>query len=321
MIAASFTRVAGILCVVGAISIFMTQNMVVKLLSDDYPLHELMLIRSSVAILVLTIVFLPFEGGFNALRTQKLTAHLLRGFGIVVANLAYFMGLASMSLAETQSIFFVAPLLITMFSAWFLKEEVGVRRWSAVIVGLVGVLIIMRPGSDLFQFSSTLPLIGALAYALVNVSTRSVGKTEKATTMAIYVQVTFVIICSMVGLTLGDGRYVNGSPSVDFLLRPWVAPSVGDFLLIAGLGCSTAVGVYLLFQGYRLADASLVAPFEYIGIPLSIFWGIIVFQDFPDTAVWIGIGLIVAAGLYTIYREAGKRKQRPVLANSREKNS
>lgn len=289
----------------------MTQNMVVKLLSTDYPLHEIMLVRSVAAIIVLFLVFLPLEGGLGALRTNRLVIHLLRGLGIVIANFAYFMGLASMSLAETQAIFFVAPLLITIFSATFLKEHVGVRRWAAAFAGLAGVMIIIKPGSELFRFASVLPLIGAFAYAVVNVSTRAVGQTEKAATMTIYVQATFVIICSAVGLMLGDGGYANGDPSVDFLLGAWIAPSTTDLLLMGGLGVSTAVGVYLLFQGYRLAEASLVAPFEYIGIPLSIFWGIVVFKDYPDAAVWIGIILIVGAGLYTIYRESISRRKVP----------
>lgn len=293
----------------------MTQNMVVKLLSTDYPLHEIMLVRSVVVIIVLLLIFLPLEGGLGTLRTNRLAIHLLRGLGIVIANFAYFMGLASMSLAETQAIFFVAPLLITIFSAVFLKEYVGIRRWAAAFVGLAGVMIIMKPGSELFRLASILPLVGAFAYAVVNISTRVIGQTENATTMTIYVQATFVIISSAVGLILGDGGYVNGDPSVDFLLRAWIAPTATDLLLMGAIGVSTAVGVYLLFQGYRLAEASLVAPFEYIGIPLSIFWGIVAFKDYPDTAVWIGIILIVGAGLYTIYRESISRRKIPSSTN------
>ena len=288
----------------------MTQNMVVKLLSADYPLHELMLVRSVVAVVILLLVFLLLEGGLGVVRTNKLSVHLLRGLGVVIASIAYYMGLASMSLAETQSIFFVAPLLITVFSAFFLKEHVGIRRWTAAVAGLAGVVIIMQPGNELFRLACLFPLIAALAYALVNVSTRALGLTEKAATMTIYVQGAFVMVFSTISLTLGDGRYANGHPSVDFLLRAWVTPSASDLLLMGGLGCSTAIAVYLLFQGYRLAEASLIAPFEYIGIPLAIFWGIVVFKDYPDPTVWLGISLIVGAGLYTIYRESIHRRKR-----------
>ena len=300
-----FSHVAGILCVVTAMTIFMTQDMAIKWLSGDYPLHEVILIRSAVAAIIILAVFLPLEGGLSIIRTNKLTVHLLRGFGIVVANLAFYMGLAAISLAEATSIFFVSPLLITIFSALFLGEHVGIRRWVAAVAGLLGVVIIMRPGSELFRFASILPLIAAIAYALVQVSTRAVGKTEKASTMAIYIQATFIVVCSVVGLAIGDGRYMSGSdPSVDFLFRAWIIPSSGDVLLMGGIGCLMAFGVYLIFQGYRLSEASLVAPFEYIGVPLAVFWSIVVFQDYPDALAWVGIGLIVGAGLYTVYREA-----------------
>ena len=300
-----FSHITGVLCVIGAMTIFMTQDMAIKWLSGDYPLHEVILIRSIVAVIIILAVFLPFEGGFSAIRTDKLTIHLLRGFGIVIANLAFYMGLASMSLAEATPIFFVSPLLITIFSAVFLREHVGIRRWIAVVVGLLGVVIIMRPGTELFRFASIFPLIAALAYALVQVSTRVVGRTEKASTMVFYIQVTFIVVCSAVGLGIGDGRYASGiNPSIDFLFRAWIVPPFGDLLLMGGIGCFMGVGTYLIFQGYRLTEASLVAPFEYIGIPLAVFWSIVVFHDYPDALVWVGIVLIVGAGIYIIYRES-----------------
>ena len=163
----------------------------------------------------------------------------------------------------------------------------------------------MRPGTALFRIVSLLPLIAALAYALVQVSTRAVGQTEKASTMTFYIQVTFIVVCSVVGLGIGDGHYAgSGDPSIDFLLRAWVVPPSGDLLLIGGIGCLAAFGHYLIFQGYRLSEASLVAPFEYIGVPLAVFWSVFVFNDYPDARVWAGIGLIVGAGLYTVYRES-----------------
>ena len=300
-----FSNIAGILCIVAAMTLFTMQDMAIKWLSGDYPLHEIILIRSAVAAIVILAILLPLEGGYNIVHTNKLAVHLLRGFGIVVANLAFYMGLAAMSLAEATSIFFVSPLLITMFSAAFLREHVGVRRWVAVVAGLLGVVIIMRPGSELFRVASILPLIAAIAYALVQVSTRAVGKTEKASTMVIYIQATFIVLCSVSGLAIGDGRYMSGTdPSVDFLFRAWIVPSSGDLFLMGGVGCLMAFGIYLLFQGYRLSEASVIAPFEYIGLPLAIFWGIVVFQDYPDLLIWVGIGLIVGAGLYTVYREA-----------------
>jgi len=300
-----FSHIGGILCIVGGMIVYMTQNVAFKWFSTEYPLYEILLIRGVVAVIFILIILVPLEGGFTAIRTDRLNIHLFRGFGMVIANLAFYMGLAGMPLADGTAIFFIQPVLITIFSTLFLKERVGIWRWIAVFSGLLGVLIIMRPGSGLFQLSSTLPLIAAIAYALVQVNTRAVGKTEKASTMAFYNQATFVVLSGGIGLGIGDGRYANGGdPSYDFLFRAWVAIPAGDLLLMFGLGFLLSIGIYLIFQGYRISEASLVAPFEYIAVPLSIVCGIFVFKDHLDPRVWLGIGLIVVAGIYTVYRQA-----------------
>ena len=301
-------------------TMFMAQEMVIKLLSSDYPLHELIFIRSIIGLFIILIVFVPLEGGINTFRTTKLKIHLLRSIGIVIANLTFYLGIASMSLAEATSIFFVAPIFITIFSAIFLREKVGARRWIAVVVGLFGVLLIIRPGAGLFQLSGLLPLSAAIAYATVQVSTRAVGRTEKASTMAFYLHVTFVIVCIAIAVGIGDGRYAgSGNRSLEFLLRAWVMPASTDLLLIGGVGFLMGFGVYLIFQGYRLSEPSLVAPFEYIGVPLAIFWGVLVFQDYPNMSLWFGATLIIGAGIYTIYRES-VRDQKDTLSISTPKN-
>ena len=299
-----FSHIGGILCIVGGMVVYMTQNVAFKWFSTEYPLYEVLLVRGVVAVIFILVIFFPLEGGFTAIRTDRLYIHLFRGVGMVIANLAFYTGLAGMPLADGTAIFFIQPVLITIFSALFLKESVGTWRWIAVFSGLLGVLIILRPGSGLFQLSSTLPLIAAIAYALVQVNTRVVGKTEKASTMAFYNQATFVVLCGGIGLGIGDGRYAIGvNPPYDFLFRAWVAIPVNDLLLMVGLGFVLALGIYLIFQGYRISEASLVAPFEYIAVPLSIVCGIFVFKDHPEPRVWLGIGLIVLAGIYTVYRQ------------------
>ena len=294
----------GIFCVAGAMVSFSTNDMGVKWLSGDYPLHQIVLIRSIVALLFTLAVFIPLEGGLKNIRTRRLGLHLLRGFGIVIANLAFFTSVATLSLAEATTIFFISPLLITMFSALLLGETVGIRRWSAVIMGLAGVLLILRPGTGMFQFVGILPMVAALAYALVQISTRVMGATEKASTMAFYIQLTLIVVSATVGLAIGDGRYGNSTdPTIEFLLRAWVVPPVQDALIMAGIGGLSALGGYLISQGYRLSAPALLAPFEYVAVPVAVLWSIFFFQDTPDTLAWLGIFLVVAAGLYTVYRE------------------
>ena len=128
-------------------------------------------------------------------------------------------------LAEATAIFFVAPLLITAFSAVFLKEPVGIRRWSALSIGFVGVIVIVRPGGLNFEWAFLLPLLAAVAYAALHTLTRNMGLSERASTMALYIQVTFIVVCTGMGVAFGDGRYAgSGHPAIEFLLRAWHWP-------------------------------------------------------------------------------------------------
>jgi drug/metabolite transporter (DMT)-like permease len=131
------------------------------------------------------------------------------------------------------------------------------------------------------------------------------GATESAATMTFYIQLTFVAVSLLAWFVMGDGRYAgSGSVSLEFLLRPWIIPATADYWLLVLIGIASTAGGFLISQAYRLCEAGLAAPFEYIAMPLSILWGLAVFGEWPDLTAWIGIGLILAAGLYMAWREA-----------------
>ncbi|MDE0213338.1 MAG: DMT family transporter, partial [Deltaproteobacteria bacterium] len=138
-------RMLGIACVLSAVTLFILQDATIKWLSGTYPLHEVILVRASSAVAV-TLLAMRLEGGFRLWRTRRAGLILARSILLVVANSAFFLGLASMSIAEATSIFFIAPVLITALTALVLREPVGLRRWAAVCVGLAGVIVILRPG-------------------------------------------------------------------------------------------------------------------------------------------------------------------------------
>ena len=288
-----------------AVLIFSSQDVAIKWLSEGaYPLHEIVFIRAFVAIIVTLAILVPLEGGYRNLRSKRWALHLVRGMSIVLGNMLFFTGLASLPLAEGVAIFFVAPLFITLLSVPILGERIGVHRMMAVIVGFCGVVIMVRPGSASFQAAALMPLGAALAYASMQMMTRKLGMAEKASTMAFYIQLMFLISSGLMWLVAGDGRYSGGdNPSIEFLLRAWVWPTFEDGSIIVGIGCLNAFGGYLISQGYRLAEAGLAAPFEYIAVPLSIFWSILIWGDWPDGTAWLGIALIVGGGLYVAYRE------------------
>ena len=292
-------------CVLGASLAFSLNDVSVKFVSGSYPLYEVMLIRSAIALAITFAIFVPAEGGLRALKTRRPLLHLFRGMCIVVANLSFFSTIAIIPLAELTAIFFVAPLLITAFSAIFLKEAVGFRRWSALFVGIAGVLMIVRPGAMEFQWAILLPILAALAYATLNTTTRNMGLSENASAMSLYIQLTFVAVCIVAGLALGDGRYAGSDhPSLEFLLRAWRPVAPHDLVAIAGSGVCSSVGGYLIAQAYRSSEAGMVAPFEYTTLVLATIWGFAFWGEVPSLGSAFGIVLILGAGVFVAVREA-----------------
>ena len=294
----------GALCAFVAVLFFSINDTTIKFLSGNYALHQVVLIRSIIGLALTLCIIAPFSGGMRVFHTKRLPAHMLRGAFTVGANMMLFLGFAAMPLADATAIFFVSPILITLFSMIFLKETVGPWRWAAIVVGFIGVVIMMRPGTETFQAVSVFPLISAVCYASLNTMTRRLGSTESAATLSIYIQLTFIVVCVAIGLAVGDGKFGNQTdPSLKFLLRAWVWPDPADYKFFGIVGVGVAGAGFLISQAYRVAEAAYVAPFEYVALPLAVIFGIMVFDEWPDTAAYIGMTLIMAAGCITIWRE------------------
>lgn len=295
------TVLLGILFALGGSLILSVNDMAVKALSDRYPLHQVVLTRSLIGITVV-VALLAWSGGTVCTRRPGL--HALRVLCVLGSNVFYFLGLAALPLADGVAIFFVAPLLLTALSVPLLGERVGPRRWAAVGAGLLGVLVMMRPGAGALQPAALLVLLSALSYALMHVLTRRMAPTEGALAMSFWTQVGFILLSLAMGLTVGDGRLAaTGDPSLDFLLRAWAWPAPADWPVFLATGLAVSTGGLMISQAYRLCEAGLIAPFEYVGIPMAVLWGALVFGTLPDAVGWTGIALIMGAGLYVLWRE------------------
>ena len=303
-------NVTGILCVIAGTVALGIQDMLIKLLAEQYPypLHQIGLFRSMVAI-VLVMLFLWLEGGFRQIVTDRLWLHLTRGMLLIVANMAYFLGLATMPLADAAAIFFSAPLLITLMAIPVLGEKVGPRRWAAIIAGMVGVIIMLRPGSDAIRLVALLPLLAAVCYASIQVIARLIGTTDSASVMAFYVQACFLVFSAVFGVGFGSG-WANpaDNETMQFLLKPWAWPDAWGVMLMSVCGVMVGIGSYLLSQAYRIAQARTVAPFEYTGLPFAVLLGFLVWGELPDLIGMAGISLIAVAGLYVFFRERVEEK-------------
>lgn len=288
---------------------FSAVDVIVKFLSSDYPHYQLTFLRTVVAVIVLMAVIVPITGVRVQFRTKRLKQHILRGFCVVFANLCFFLALAAMPLAEAVAIFFVSPFLIALFSIFFLGETVGPRRWAAIGVGLLGVLIVLRPGTEAFQIAALLPIGAAAGYGMLHIYTRRIGDTESAVTLTFFTQLIMLSVAAVAGLTFGYGQFDQfDHPSLTFLFRAWVWPAPLDALLILALGLSIAISGFAISEAYRRSEPAFIAPFEYIALPLSVLWGIAVFDEWPDIWALVGIALILASGMVLIWREAIARR-------------
>ena len=300
-----------ILCALGGSLAFSLNDIMVKSFTGTLPLHEVILFRALFALVFTLAFFAPGRSIAEVFRTQRLGSHVFRGVCVVISNLTYFLALAALPLAETSAIFFIAPLLITALSALLLREHVGPLRWGALAIGMLGVLLIVKPGSVAFQWAVLLPAASALAYAGMHTMTRKLGLAESAATMAVYIQLTFIVVCLAMGLVFGRGQYAgSGDPSLEFLLRAWAWPSPLELALFVAAGACSATGGYLISQAYRSSSASLVAPFEYVALVLAAFWGFSIWGEVPGPVSAAGIALILASGVLVGMREAW-RELRP----------
>lgn len=301
-----------ILCALGGSFVFSVNDITVKSFTASLPLHEVILFRSLFALVFTLAFFAPGRRIADVFRTRRLGAHVFRGVCVVISNLTYFLALAALPLAETSAIFFIAPLLITALSALLLREQVGPLRWGALALGMAGVLLIVKPGSVQFQWAVLLPAASALAYAGMHTMTRRMGLAESAATMAVYIQLNFIAVCLAMGLVAGRGQFAgSGDPSLEFLLRAWVWPTLHDLALFVAAGAFSATGGYLMSQAYRSSAASLVAPFEYAALVLAAFWGFAIWGEVPGVWSSVGILLILVSGVVVGVREAWRQTRPP----------
>ena len=276
----------GILFFMTSIFLISIVDTICKFYTKD--LHSIQLVWGYfVGINVILWIFFFLKGEkVNTLRsTDKILLQIIRPAFLVCSISSLFVGLTYLPIAEATAIGFVAPLFITALSFPILKEKVDLHRWIAVIIGLIGVIIIARPGGDFWHLASIMPLLGALFFALFQIMTRLLSATEKTYTTLFYT---------------GLGGLIWSSLMVPFV---WVTPSQIHILVFIGTGVMGAIAHLFMISAFDRAEASLLAPYNYTKLIWVIFLGYWIFDDIPSLDMWMGVIIIVSAGFYVFYRE------------------
>lgn len=298
----------GVASVTAGVAVFFVQDLILKLISGSYPLHQAMVLRSLAAIPFLFLLVLH-SGGAGSLWRGGWRMLLARGTLTLAAYICYYLALADLPLATVVALSFCSPLVITLLSALVLHERVGPHRWLAVLAGLAGVVVVVRPGSAVFDWAALLPLMSAVFYGGAMIVTRRYGARASAAVMGFWANMQFLALALLLSAVFGTGTFADEShPSLAFLMRGWVWPRPADLGLMLLCGPVAAVGLTLLTQGYRVASSTVVAPFEYTGLLWGVLYGWLFWRDLPDAAGWTGILVIVAAGLYLLWREGRVRR-------------
>ncbi|BAR59959.1 drug/metabolite transporter (DMT)-like permease [Bradyrhizobium diazoefficiens] len=265
-----------------------------KYLSTSLPSIQITWIRFLTFALMFTPVMLP-ASPLYAMRTQRLGLHVMRGAALLGSSLFFITGLRFLPIAEASATDFVAPLFVTALSIVFLGEKVGMRRWFATALGLIGVLIILRPGTSAFHLAAFFPVVSAACWAGTLILTRMMSGREAVITTMAYSSLTgLAILTAMV-------PFVWVTPS-------WTAIALGIFI-----GVASTAGQWIVVLAYRYGDASVLAPFSYTQLLWVSILGFFIFGEVPDVWTVVGAAFIVASGLYIAHRERVRRAQLLVL--------
>ena len=286
-----------------AMGIIPLNDALIKLMSGDVPLGQIIAIRAVVTLSLLGI-FSRSLRSMLVLPARVFWLFFARGMCLVLAMVLFFVSLGSLPLASVIAIFFVSPLIITVLSVPFLGEKIGLHRLTAVTSGMLGVLFIIQPGGLEFQIETLFVVGAAFSYAAFQIWTRRLRTVGNLTGMVAVQHVCYLAV----GLMLTAVNFIwpidfSGNPTVDFLLRSPTSMSYTHIFYVVICSFSVLLLSFASSNAYRSVEASLIAPFEYVAIPLGVVWGILIWNDWPDKMAFVGIVMILAGGLYTLYRE------------------
>ncbi len=273
----------GILLLLVATLCFSISDVMAKILGNVLPVIEIGWVRYLTSVVI--VIAMGLSRGRLRVRVRNPGTQLVRGVMMVTSMLAFVAALRFLPIADAAAVGFVSPLLITALSVPMLGEIVGIRRWTAIAVGFVGVLIVIRPGGSTFHPAALLVLASSLTWSVASILTRRLsGQDDPEATMLWTSLVGFGVLTAMVPF--------------DFVM-----PSPGYFALNIAMGSVATIGQYWMVLAYRHAGAALLAPFSYVQLLWATIFGFAVFATLPDQLTLLGAAIITASGLYTIHRE------------------
>jgi len=295
--------IRGISFLVTALLIFAVQDSVVKHLTEQYQVLQILTLRSIIVVFIMAcIAYLRLGSTFY--KTNQSGLMMLRGCFAFAAFTNYYFALSFLPLGDAATVYMTAPLFVTALSVPLLGEQVGMRRWMAVVIGFTAVVFMLNPGSDLFRPIALLPLASALFYSFIPILTRKINANEHTPTITFYTTFSYAVLC----LILSSAIHVWPAAPADSgiwaaIAQPWNTLNANAWMLITLSSVFFAAGVLCIAAAYRAAEVSVLAPFEYSYLLWATMVGYIVFSDVPTLRTWVAGVIIAGSGIYIAVRE------------------
>ena len=294
----------GIILIMIAMSLFAMQDSLIKFIFEQSSLYEIFFGRYLVAATLL-FCYIKFRGQKVTLKTYYPALTIVRVILHFFAFSFFFISLTYMQLATANALFFSCPFFVSIFAKLFLKEFIGIRRWSAIAFGFTGVLIVLNPNFSEFEFRNLLPVLSALLYAASMTITKYTSDKDDVNTQLYYFYLIALILCGVIYVFMGSGQFnsVNFDPTTQFIFREWFSNFDYTWKFILFFGVAASIAFVCIFSAYIVASPSVVSLFEYSLIIMSMIPGYFLFNEIPSTRTLIGVICIISAGVYIYFRE------------------
>jgi len=288
--------------------VFSVQDGIMKHIYNFVSLYEIYLIRTVVSF-VLILLFLIITKKPIVFKSQYPLLTFTRVILFFFGFSSFYVSLTVLPLGTATALFFVTPFLITIFAHFFLKEEIGLRRWSAVVVGFIGVYVTLNPDFSNFNYLSLLPILCALCYSLSMIIIKKTSDKDSVYTQTFTFYIGAIIISIIFYFIIGDGKYnVSDHPASQFIFREWFVDFNSNILLMTATGVTATLAFLFLFTAYSIASPAVVSPFEYSILFWSPLVGWLYFDEIPSLNTVIGILIIVSSGVYIFMREKAQNQ-------------
>jgi drug/metabolite transporter (DMT)-like permease len=294
----------GIILIMIAMSLFAMQDSLIKFIFEQSALYEIFFGRYLVAAILL-FCYIKFRGQKVTLKTHYPVLTIVRVILHFFAFSFFFISLTYMQLATANALFFSCPFFVSIFAKFFLKEFIGIRRWSAIAFGFTGVLIVLNPNFSEFEFRNLLPVLSALLYAASMTITKYTSDKDDVNTQLYYFYLIALIFCGVIYVFMGSGQFnsVNFDPTTQFIFREWFSNFDYTWKFILFFGIAASIAFVCIFSAYIVASPSVVSLFEYSLIIMSMIPGYFLFNEIPSLRTLIGVICIISAGVYIYLRE------------------